>query len=205
MKAIPIIFSSLFCILLYSFTPIPNHSKSSDFCELVDLGSDMQIGLGESVELQLLLACPMESLESIVWEPMTYLDCEPELCVSPTILPLDDICYEVTVTSTDGTVGVADICIFIEDCSPEFAVNNINSISPQQIDDTAEITLELVQTQYTKIDLVDGSEVLHSIWEGWLSEGDRTIDLDFSAIPAGNYQLRVQLHPEDLFINIQKN
>ena len=205
MKTTPIVFLSFFCILLYSFAPNFNNIKSFDFCELVEIGQDVQIRLGETFELELLLACPLADIESISWDPMTYLDCEPGLCLGGTILPLADICYEVTVTSTDGTVGVDNICIFIEDCNPEFAVNNISAITPPQIDDTAEIALDMVQPQYTIIDVVDGTEVLFSIWEGWLGAGNRTIGLDFSGVPAGNYQLRVQLHPEDLFIDIQKN
>ena len=205
MKIIPIIFSSLFCILLYSFTPNPNNINSSDFCDLIEAGPDVQIELGESIEIEVFVGCPLQDLESIVWEPMTYLTCEPGLCFKPTALPLADICYEVTVTSTDGTVGVDNICVFIEDCNSEFATNNISAISPQQIDDTAEITLEMVQMQYTKIDIVDGTEVLFAIWEGWIGAGDRTIDVDFSAVPTGNYQLSVQLYPEDLLIDIQKN
>ncbi len=174
---------------------------------LIDLGEDIMIQLGDSVRLEPVISCPEDSIESIIWTPPTFLSCNScwncSDCLNPFSLAVEDQCYTLTINWMDGSVSVDDICVTLASCDPEYDENAISGISPQQINDLADITLEIAQTQFVQIDIVDNGSVLYEIWEGWLRAGLREVSLDFSDVPANSYELRVELYPTDQFINIE--
>lgn len=203
-------FSLAGALLFFAFSYHLNLDKSIGIAKppletmtcITDLGDDMELQLGDSVQLTPAFSCPLDMIETIFWEPADFLSCTD--CLEPVTRPLENICYTMTVNWDDGCISTEEICIQLRSCEALYTENNINSISPEQIGDEAEIELEISRTQFAHIEIVENDEVQYTIWEGWLKSGLRTLTLDFSAVPTGSHQLRVRLYPEDQIIDIEK-
>lgn len=173
------------------------------FCDcVIDAGEDYLIALGDSIKLEVVASCQAFQIENIEWNNAESLSCSD--CLEPYARPLEDICYTISITWDDGCTSMDEICVSVKSCDPEYVENVINGVTPQPIVDQAEIELELIQTQYVHIEIVDNNTVLYPIWEGWLKSGLQTQTLDFSSVPSGNHDLRVRLFPENQTISIQK-
>jgi hypothetical protein len=170
-------------------------------CEL-QIDEDINIQLGDSFQINPVFSCPFNEIESISWSPADFLSCTD--CVDPIVQPLADQCYTMSVTFTDGCTTTDEFCVFLRSCDSPFSENAINSINPQQINDQAEIELEIARTQFVHLEIVEDDVVQYVIWEGFLKAGLRTLTLDFSTVPTGDHQLRARLYPEDKVINIVK-
>lgn len=196
-------FSFVFLSFIFIGTYWGQASKitTSAMC-IVDLGADLSIDLGDSTQLFGILSCPIDEIESFSWEPTTYLSCTD--CFDPVVNATDNQCYTLTVNWQDGTTTSDEACVFVEDCDEVFSENNIQSITPEQINDFADITLQITRKQYVRIEIVDDQTIQYPIWEGWLRAGLRTVSLDFSNIPSGMHDLRVRLYPENLTTAINK-
>ena len=203
-KATPF-YSFFFLVFIVVGTYFGQASKTttSTINCLIEIGPDLLLSLGDSIPLQPITSCPLDEIESFSWEPTTFLSCTD--CLEPVANGIDDECYTLTINWLDGTTSTDDICVNIEDCDEEFSENSIREISPDQIGDQADITLEIARKQYVRIEIVDNQTVQFPIWEGWLGSGLRVVPLDFSTIPSGTHNLRVRLHPENLNISINKN
>ncbi len=198
-----IILSFLFFNSNFTGTVKSSTEKPDDLitCEM-DIGEDVQLELGNSHQFNPQFSCPLTQIESFNWWPTNYLSCED--CLDPLVSPLESQCYMLTVHWDDGCITNDEICVLVRTCEPLYSENKINSISPQQISDQAEIELEIARTQFVHIEIVENDEVQFVIWEGFLKAGLRTVNLDFSAVSSGAHELRVRLYPEDQFIDILK-
>ncbi|GIV31323.1 MAG: hypothetical protein KatS3mg029_0674 [Saprospiraceae bacterium] len=76
---------------------------------LLDLGTDREIELGESVVLSSQRNFTPVSWE---WSPPDYLSCVD--CADPLASPLDDITYSVTVTSANGCTVSDEVSIVVK-------------------------------------------------------------------------------------------
>ena len=178
-------------------------SGNSLICDcIVEAQDDVELQLGTAHQIETIFNCLPDDIENISWSPVDFLSCTN--CAVPVVEPLEDKCYTMTVTWTDGCISTEEFCVFIRSCDSPFSENEINSITPQSIGNEAEIELEIARTQFVHIEIVDDDEVEYTIWEGFLKAGLQKVTLDFSAVPSGSHQLRVRIYPEDKFINIVK-
>ncbi|MEL6865655.1 MAG: hypothetical protein AAFP19_14605 [Bacteroidota bacterium] len=204
MKGLKQAIASLLLLFLFStgFIPSMEHAATSDGICIIDLGEDVNITLGDSLQLSTQSSCPLDDIVSINWMPATDLSCLD--CLDPIVKPLNDQCYQVTIEFQDGTVASDEICIFVAACDPGSPITQVNSISTLEISDMAVLNLSIARTQYVSVDIIEDDEVTYAIWEGWLKPGDQAVDLNFSAVPAGNYELKVDLYPNDETLSITK-
>lgn len=170
-------------------------------CE-VDLGEDAMVNFWDSLQLHAATNYPFNEIEEIIWSHSENLSCTD--CLDPVVTTSEDICVSLTVHFSDGCIASDEICIFIEGCHNTNYENKIHSITPTNITETAVIELEIARSQFTQIEIVQNDEVLYSIFEGWIGKGLKTLTLDFSGVPAGEYSLRVKLYPENKYVTITK-
>ncbi len=171
---------------------------------IVDLGENVNLQLGDSIQIDALLSCQPTDIQSIEWESTGQGTISCTDCLDPFVLPEENSCYTITITWADGCVSTDEVCVFLQSCSAVFSENAINSVSPEQISDEATIELEITRTQFVHIEIVDDGTIEHVIWEGWLKKGLKTLSLDFSSVPAGTHDLQVRLYPETITTSIQK-
>lgn len=80
---------------------------------IVELGPDITLELGDSVELEPVIGSSLP-LDSIIWNPLTDLLCTSFDCSEVLVKPFEDILYTVTVRDTNGCVGSDDVLIEID-------------------------------------------------------------------------------------------
>lgn len=186
-----------------SFTTDHSSSEETLLCDcLLDLGPDITLELGEEIELTPAISCLPDAIASFSWSEATSLSCTD--CFEPIAKPFEDACYTLSIEWQDGCISEEEICVTIKSCDTEFSENEINGVSPQQINNEATIEMKIARTQYVYIEIVDGDEIEYALWEGWLKAGLQTRALDFSQVPSGNHELRARLYPENQFITIEK-
>lgn len=66
----------------------------------IDLGVDITVNLGESVQLNAVITAPPGITYSLAWSPDTWLSCND--CPDPVSTPLEDISYTLTATDSNG-------------------------------------------------------------------------------------------------------
>ena len=192
------------CIAFLNFNLIEsNFEQTVNNCE-VYVGEDVIIPFWESYQIDGLVNYPASEIDELIWSHPDLLSCTD--CLDPEVNTFEEVCITLTVNFSDGCSASDEICIFLQDCvvGPSFSENKIVSLSPQPVADSSTIELELVQTQFVRIETVENDEVTHTIYEHWLSAGPRIVPLDFSNLPSGDHNLRVYLYPEPLYISITK-
>lgn len=202
MKAINKIFLVLLIFSFFHISSIPLEGEMSEVTCIVDLGGDVITMFWDSVQLDAVMNRPLTEVEEFTWSPTENLSCTN--CLDPFVKTYEDVCVSLTVEFTDGCIATDEVCIFIDGCNEGSYENQINSITPMNITENAEIELEIARKQFTQIDIVQNDEILYSIFEGWVGRGLNTLTLDFSSVPAGEYSLRVKLYPEDKYVTITK-
>lgn len=169
---------------------------------LVDVGPDLSLILGGNVTL--IAQTNVANVQSISWEPTDYLSCTD--CFDPVATPLEDICYVITLTDTENCEARDTVCIVFDACHEEVIEDNqIKSISPEILDEEAEIELEIARSQFAEIKLTQGGDELAILWEGFLYKGITIVDVDFASFNPGTYTLEVDLYPEPLTLDISIN
>ncbi len=209
MKLLSILFASI--VLFSSFFPGFKNSASSAntiFNCLVDMGEDIQVQLGESVDVALQTNCPANEIVNISVSPndntISCLD-NSTPCYEYTIQALSDVCYTFTVESIDGCMATDELCIFLKSCEPLFSENEVAALNPAQVNDLSDVTLEIARTQFVRLEVVNEDEgVQTQVWEGWLKAGERTVSVDFSDIPSGTYNLVGKFYPTEKSISFEK-
>ncbi len=78
---------------------------------IVDLGPDVEIQLGDTIEL-IPSITPLGAIDTLSWTPDTWLSCTD--CFNPIAQPLDDVVYTLTVTDDNGCTGSDDIFIDVD-------------------------------------------------------------------------------------------
>lgn len=101
---------------------------------VVDLGPDVTLGLGDSV--QLLPVLNFTDIESFVWTPGTYLQQPNDL--NPWSLPPNSIRYNLEVTNADGCTAEDDILVIVQKNKRVFIPN---AIAPQSNDQNNFVTV----------------------------------------------------------------
>lgn len=81
---------------------------------MVNLGPDVEIQLGESIQLNAILSGSNVPIDSIVWTPMIFDSTSCTNCLNPTVSPLDDQLYIVEVFDVNGCNGSDDIFIEVD-------------------------------------------------------------------------------------------
>ena len=81
---------------------------------IVELGSDVIVELGESVELQVLYTVPTEQLDTILWTPSELFPCPEMPCDVMEIFPTQQTSVEVTVIDTNGCEGSDILALFVK-------------------------------------------------------------------------------------------
>lgn len=80
---------------------------------LVDLGNDQEIELGDSLNLDPIIGSLLP-IDSIIWDPITRLNCDNPDCSEVWVSPLDDIVYSLTVIDANGCEGFDDVFIEVD-------------------------------------------------------------------------------------------
>ncbi|MEM6963583.1 MAG: gliding motility-associated C-terminal domain-containing protein [Bacteroidota bacterium] len=80
----------------------------------VNLGDDIEVQLGEMVQLNAVLSGSNVPLDSIIWTPNMFDSISCVGCLSPIVSPLDDITYTVEVFNINGCNGSDDIFIEVD-------------------------------------------------------------------------------------------
>jgi len=94
-------------------TAVENFSVNEPPPVLVDLGSDEEIQLGDSIKLDPIIGSLLP-IDSIIWVPTTRLNCNVPDCSEVWVSPLDDIIYTLTVVDINGCQGQDDIFIEVD-------------------------------------------------------------------------------------------
>lgn len=81
---------------------------------IVNLGPDVEIQLGESLQLNAVLSGSNVPIDSIIWTPMIFDSISCLSCLNPTISPLDDQTYTVEIFDINGCNGSDDIFIEVD-------------------------------------------------------------------------------------------
>ncbi len=79
----------------------------------VSLGSDTEIELGDSINLDPIISSQLP-IEQFIWAPLTNLNCEDSLCTEVWVSPVDDVTYTLTVVDTNGCEGFDDILVEVD-------------------------------------------------------------------------------------------
>lgn len=187
----------LFSFFWVSWIDFDNETSLVD-CEVILGGGDIIINFWESPQIDAFMNRPLSEVEEIIWSPSENLSCTD--CLNPvlTITETEDVCISLTVKFNDGCEDSDEMCVYIRDCivGSEWE-NNINSITPQVISDTAELEFETSQFQFVQIEIVENDEIINTLFEDWLGRGLHNLNLDFSDVPAGEHSLRLRVYPED--------
>ena len=81
---------------------------------IVNLGPDVEIQLGESLQLNAILSGSNVPIDSIIWTPMIFDSTSCMNCLNPTISPLDDQLYTVEIFDINGCNGSDDIFVEVD-------------------------------------------------------------------------------------------
>ncbi len=81
---------------------------------IVNLGPDVEIQLGESIQLNAILSGSNVPIDSIIWTPMIFDSTSCMNCLSPTVSPLDDQTYTVEIFDINGCNGSDDIFVEVD-------------------------------------------------------------------------------------------
>ncbi|MFK7772919.1 MAG: gliding motility-associated C-terminal domain-containing protein [Saprospiraceae bacterium] len=81
---------------------------------IVNLGPDVEIQLGESIQLNAILSGSNVPIDSIIWTPMIFDSTSCMNCLNPTVSPLDDQVYTVEIFDINGCNGSDDILVEVD-------------------------------------------------------------------------------------------
>ena len=103
------VFDSLGCSIefdLFVDEPLP---------VLVDLGEDVTIELGDSLQLNPAIGSVFP-IDTLLWDPLDFLTCPTNetLCRKPWVKSLETTLYELTVIDANGCVGTDEIIVDID-------------------------------------------------------------------------------------------
>ncbi|PHN01249.1 hypothetical protein CRP01_38240 [Flavilitoribacter nigricans DSM 23189 = NBRC 102662] len=87
----------------------------------VDLGPDLSIKLGETIQLNTDVNIPFSEIDTIMWDPADSLSCTN--CLDPIAGPYETTSFQVTVVDTFGCRGTDDVAIAV-DLRPDIYVPN---------------------------------------------------------------------------------
>ena len=76
----------------------------------VDLGEDLEVGLGDSVRLNPTVNA-LAPIDNYIWTPVDDLSCVN--CANPIVRPFETRTYNLTVVDQDGCEGMDDIMIAV--------------------------------------------------------------------------------------------
>ncbi len=111
-------FYSLLFPLFFLFN---TSSTAQDTCDFqIQLEPDINLDLGDSVQLYLAISVPSSSIESVSWSPDSTLSCND--CLDPFASPTENVCYIAMVTDTSGCTLSDTVCIFVQ----PVAINNLD-------------------------------------------------------------------------------
>ncbi|MEM9822599.1 MAG: gliding motility-associated C-terminal domain-containing protein, partial [Bacteroidota bacterium] len=67
---------------------------------ILDLGEDVAIELGDSLQLDAQTNLPFEQMDTLIWSPINYLNCTD--CLDPFAMPLHEVRYTLTLVNPNG-------------------------------------------------------------------------------------------------------
>jgi gliding motility-associated-like protein len=80
---------------------------------IVNLGPDVEIELGDSVNLDPVIGSLLP-IDSIIWSPLTALNCIDSICSEVFVSPLETTMYSVNVVDINGCSGADDILVEVD-------------------------------------------------------------------------------------------
>ena len=80
----------------------------------LDLGTDLIIDLGDSVQIHANFNIPLEAVDTLIWRPFEYLNCNDEDCFSPWTNTWDDLTYLATLVDTSGCTAEARVAVDVQ-------------------------------------------------------------------------------------------
>jgi gliding motility-associated-like protein len=79
----------------------------------VSFSNDIEmIELGDSIELEPLIQSLL--IDSIIWSPLTALNCVDSACSSVFVMPLETTTYSVTVIDANGCIGTDNVIVEVD-------------------------------------------------------------------------------------------
>lgn len=86
-----------------------------------DLGLDVLIDFGDSINLQALINIPESELDTVIWNPLPNPDCP--MCLIQGIKPLETETYSIQVIDKDGCQDSDKVIVFVDERPHLFAPN----------------------------------------------------------------------------------
>jgi len=164
-------------------------SEPSEF--IITLGDDINIPLGESVQLTALSNFPTDSLS---WSPNHNISCLD--CDSPIVSPLADTCYLVEAWNSDDCYASDEICI------------NVNPTSVNEIDNSICKIYPILFNENINIDFNDSKKHTISVFNlnGQILFAAIANDLNIAteSFDAGIYFIRIDNSNQSFFKKIIK-
>jgi gliding motility-associated-like protein len=85
---------------------------------VVDLGEDIELELGDSVQLKPIIIVQDVPIDTLFWDPLYNLNCfntaNDTICQRPWVMPLETTTYELMVIDTNGCTGRDEIIVKID-------------------------------------------------------------------------------------------
>lgn len=81
---------------------------------IINLGPDVEIQLGESLQLNAILSGSNVPIDSIIWTPMIFDSTSCMNCLNPTVSPIDDQIYTIEIFDINGCNGSDDILVEVD-------------------------------------------------------------------------------------------
>ena len=171
------------CLMLFNV-----NSSAQDTCDFqIQLDPDINLNLGDSIQLYLAVSIPLFSIESVLWTPDNTLSCND--CFEPFASPSEDVCYTAIVTDTTGCSISDTVCIFVQ----TLALKNLDrsesiDLFPNPTDDFLSITSQTYELSEIKIFNAQGQLVR------LIPKQDKNLqNIPVSEFDTGVYYLEVDL------------
>lgn len=152
----------------------------------VDVGPDLNITSGESVQLTAAISSPIEVV-TISWSPSIGLSCDD--CADPIAMPLENTCYTVTATDILGCVETDEICI---DVAPS-STKQIETTTYEVYPTISTVDISLFTNELLNYSLINQEGKLI---ETGASIGIKTFSIE--GLAPGMYFLRLQKGREQI-------
>jgi len=181
-----LIFISFFCY---------EQLKAQNECNFqIEVGPDILLEVGETLELDGLVSIPLEEVDSINWSPSMGLNCQN--CLTPIVIGTENICYTFSVTDITQCTLIDTICILVNPTNiNQTEIHNVIQLFPNPVSQQLNIQSDILGLKKISIYNLDG-ELLFRI-----DSFDETIKIDISQFPNNIYYIKINT---DQFNRVEK-
>jgi len=167
----------------------------------VDLGSEIEINLGESIELTPDIS--NNNIANINWTTNNTLSCTD--CENPMATPTQDAVYQITVVDANGCIANDFINVIVTDnfCSENDAICNF-SITPNATNGFAQATFTSNYDLLAAIRVYGREGIFMGEKIVMAERGINVQEIDLVTLPAGLYIIEIQLRGQSLVKKVIK-